>query len=333
MRRPVAAGLALSLLCGLAACSDLGGAASGASSSVSSESSSRSEPSASTAASGAPEHDPAGDAAILAMIAWQASEDGQPVLSFDPPIGVTGPAARLVEDGAGQLIEEGDIVSFDYAMFAGDTGRAGYSTYGAGQPETVNVGHQGMSTSFAEALMGSHVGAKIIYARVDNSGTMISDYAITQFMAVTVTGSRTIMKKAEGEPVPPVAGLPKVESATDGEPSLESLVGSPPGALVAQPLILGAGAALREGQTAWVHYTGWLWDGGTMFDSTWATGVPVPWELSVPETFPGLVEGLIGKPVGSRILLIVPPAKGPPVGLTEAIPEGSTLVYVVDVLD
>ena len=44
-------------------------------------------------------------------------------------------------------------------------------------------------------------------------------------------------------------------------------------------------------------------------------------------------QGLAGQPVGSRVMLIVPPSLAYPDGNAEpAIPAGATLVYVVDIL-
>ena len=43
-------------------------------------------------------------------------------------------------------------------------------------------------------------------------------------------------------------------------------------------------------------------------------------------------EGLVGQPVGSQVLLVVPPDKGYGAKASDTIPANSTLVYVVDIL-
>ena len=48
---------------------------------------------------------------------------------------------------------------------------------------------------------------------------------------------------------------------------------------------------------------------------------------------PGWDKGLVGKKVGSRVLLIVPPADGYADKVQGQIPANSTLVFVVDILD
>jgi peptidylprolyl isomerase len=48
---------------------------------------------------------------------------------------------------------------------------------------------------------------------------------------------------------------------------------------------------------------------------------------------PGMVKGLEGQTVGSRVLLVIPPADGYPDGnATPSIKPGETLVMVVDLL-
>ncbi len=47
----------------------------------------------------------------------------------------------------------------------------------------------------------------------------------------------------------------------------------------------------------------------------------------------GWVQGLVGKTVGSQVLLVVPPELGyGDAGSGDAIPGGATLVFVVDIL-
>jgi peptidylprolyl isomerase len=267
------------------------------------------------------------------LISWTEDPDGNPFLAFAPPLGVTGPTVRVVEEGGGATIEEGAKVTFDYAMFAGDTGEQGFSTYGTDLPQTILLFPNSMSQTFAEALIGQKVGTKLIFGTIDSSGNVEADYLVTQFMAVTVRDSRPLPLSAEGEDVPPVEGLPHVTVDDGGEPSIEIPDDSPPTELVAQDLIVGAGAKVAEGQTVVLQLTGWVWADGAMFDSTWTSGGPQSMDLTVGSTLPGLVYGLAGKRVGSRVLVVIPPSLALGENTTERIPANSTLVYVIDILD
>ncbi|MCL1898691.1 MAG: FKBP-type peptidyl-prolyl cis-trans isomerase [Micrococcales bacterium] len=280
-----------------------------------------------------PELRPEIDKEIVDLITWETTPEGLPMLAFDPPLGVSGPVAKLISDGSGQLIQEGDMVTFDYTMFAGDTGEVTFTTYDNGQPQTIQVLRSGMSQSFADTLIGSHVGAHIIFAQRDSSGTAPTDLVLTQFMAVVVTAAKTVPDRAQGTPVTPIAGLPTVTLAENGEPDVTLPAGPPPGRLVSQLLIQGEGKPVQAGQTILVQYKAWIWDGAELFNTSWEGAPAAPWQMSNLATLSGLVQGLLGQPVGSQVLLIIPPELG--FGDVEAngVPAGSTLVYVVDVLD
>jgi peptidylprolyl isomerase len=143
---------------------------------------------------------------------------------------------------------------------------------------------------------------------------------------------RVPLARAEGEPVPPVAGLPTVVLGEAGAPTITVPDTEPPAELVAQPLIQGAGAPVETGQEVTVHYTGVIWDTGAVFDSSWEQGAPTPFTIGSGQVIAGWDEGLVGKTIGSQILLVVPPALGYPEGSGEIKPT-DTLVFVIDLLD
>jgi len=146
---------------------------------------------------------------------------------------------------------------------------------------------------------------------------------------------RTVMKRATGTPVPPVAGLPTVKLAADGSPTISVPATPAPTTLIAQPLINGTGPVVAAGQTITVQYTGVIWTTGKKFDSSWDRGASIDFAIGVKQVIPGWDAGLVGQTVGSQVLLVVPPdqgygAAGQPSG---GISGTDTLVFVVDILD
>jgi peptidylprolyl isomerase len=104
-----------------------------------------------------------------------------------------------------------------------------------------------------------------------------------------------------------------------------------PEGLAVQVLEPGDGAPVAEGQSITVHYTGWLWDGST-FDSSWDRGEPISFVIARGSLIDGWVDGIVGQPVGSKLLLVVPPESGYGSRAMGPIPANSTLVFAVDVL-
>jgi FKBP-type peptidyl-prolyl cis-trans isomerase len=103
----------------------------------------------------------------------------------------------------------------------------------------------------------------------------------------------------------------------------------------------GNGAEIKSGQTALVHYTGWLFDAaaaenkGKKFDSSVDRNEPFEFPVGAGMVIKGWDEGVVGMKVGSKRRLVIPPemgygARGAGGGL---IPGGATLVFDVELVE
>jgi peptidylprolyl isomerase len=111
-----------------------------------------------------------------------------------------------------------------------------------------------------------------------------------------------------------------------------------PAALTQQTLVQGAGAVVVKGDTLVANYVGQTWapKGGkpNVFDSSFAKGAPVAFPIGVGAVVPGWDKTLVGKKLGSRVFLTLPPADGygqtgqPSAGIAAT----DTLVFVVDLV-
>jgi peptidylprolyl isomerase len=128
-------------------------------------------------------------------------------------------------------------------------------------------------------------------------------------------------------------GLPKVSSGTP--PTVKVPSSTPPKKLVSKTLIQGSGPTVTKGQYLIVQYTGVNWRTGKVFDASWSHGAPFGFVIGAtpPQVIPGW-NALIGKKVGSRVMLSIPPADGyGKQGSSQAGIKGTdTLVFVVDIL-
>ena len=127
------------------------------------------------------------------------------------------------------------------------------------------------------------------------------------------------------------ATLPQITRAANGAPSVDFAGAVKPDGLVVEVLETGDGPEVTEGQSITVHYAGWLWD-GAKFDASWDRGEPISFGLARGSLIEGWVDGLAGVPVGSKVLLSVPPEKGYGHRSMGPIPGGSTLVFAIDIL-
>jgi peptidylprolyl isomerase len=128
------------------------------------------------------------------------------------------------------------------------------------------------------------------------------------------------------------ATLPQITRAVNGAPSVDFAGTVKPDGLVVEVLEAGEGVAVLEGQSITVHYAGWLWD-GAKFDASWDRGEPISFVIARGSLIEGWVDGIVGQPIGSKLLLVVPPESGYGDRGMGPIPGGSTLVFAVDVLE
>ena len=107
--------------------------------------------------------------------------------------------------------------------------------------------------------------------------------------------------------------------------------------LVKEDLEVGAGAEVTPGQTAVVHYTGWLHDPtkpegkGNKFDSSRDHGDTFDFIVGGGQVIRGWDLGVAGMKVGGKRRLIIPAELGYGArGAGGVIPGGATLVFDVE---
>lgn len=102
---------------------------------------------------------------------------------------------------------------------------------------------------------------------------------------------------------------------------------------------VGAGEPIATGQTAVVHYTGWLYEPsspehkGKKFDSSRDRGQPFRFKVGAGRVIKGWDEGVAGMTVGGRRELVVPARLGyGDSGAGGVIPPNATLLFDVELL-
>jgi FKBP-type peptidyl-prolyl cis-trans isomerase len=95
----------------------------------------------------------------------------------------------------------------------------------------------------------------------------------------------------------------------------------------------GTGPAAKPGQSATVHYTGWLTN-GKKFDSSLDRGEPFTVQpLGSAPVIKGWNEGLIGMKVGGKRQLRIPPELGyGDRGAGGVIPPNATLIFDIELI-
>lgn len=267
----------------------------------------------------------------------------EPDAQFPTPLVAPKVQASVVEAGDGDVVDPGDATVLQVTIYDASSGEAvissDYSGSGLllsaidGQPafgavaQCATVGSRVAAVGPANELLGADA--------IEANGLALTP---DQAVVMVVDVERAFLGRADGRDELAQAGFPSVVLAPNGQPGLTIPGGETPTELMIARLKGGDGETVKEGDTVVLNYTGVLWDTKEVFDSTWDRGAPaglVAESLTDNErgVVPGFAKALIGQKVGSQVIVVIPPEFGYPAGSAPAtVPEGSTMVFVFDVL-
>lgn len=266
----------------------------------------------------------------------EGEPDSEPTVTFEAPLVIEESEHTVLNEGDGDPIAEGHQVTANMTMVSGTSGETLESSYQTESPSGFPMDTAQINQALFDALIDVPVGSRVLLSL--NGSPQSGQPAETLIYVVDVVSAEEIpepLERASGEPQEPVEGMPEVSTDDAGVPSITEPEGEAPGELTVHPTIVGEGPEVTEGQTVSVHYSGWLWDDASQtFDSSWDRGEPFAVEgVGSAPVIDGWNEALIGQPVGSQILVVIPPEKGYGAqGSPPSIPGDATLVFVIDIL-
>ncbi|WP_405829409.1 MULTISPECIES: FKBP-type peptidyl-prolyl cis-trans isomerase [unclassified Streptomyces] len=245
-----------------------------------------------------------------------------------------------ISEGTGQVLKKDDIAQVNYLGQVWDGKEPFDQSFGRPAPFDLTIGAGGVIKGWDQGLEGQKVGSRVelvippdLGYGAKGSEPKIGPNATLVFVVDILKGA-TVPASAKGKEVAQEnKDLPKVGTNTDGN---EVSVTVPkdtaePAKLVSNYVLEGDGAVVKDADSVVVKFNGKTWKDDKSFESTYTSGQTVTWplkELSVP----GLKDGLIGKKVGSRILLVIPPDQAFGDKEQGTIPAKSTLVFSLDIL-
>ena len=257
----------------------------------------------------------------------------EPKVKVASPWAIDKTRAKVLEPGKGPVVGEGQSVEVNYYGVNGRTGKKFDESFSTGQPVAFSLAQ--VVPGFSKGLAGQRQGSRVLIAMPGEDGydpmggnpqagieagdTLIF---VVDLVDVQLAGP-------EGSTVRPKEGLPTVTDK-GGKPEVTIPESAPPTTLQVQPLIKGKGKKVGANDAITFNYLWVRWSDGKVLEETYG-GKSATAELS--GLLPGMVKGLTGQTVGSRMLLVIPPADGYPDGnATPSLKPGETLVIVVDLL-
>ncbi|MFJ8886196.1 FKBP-type peptidyl-prolyl cis-trans isomerase [Streptomyces sp. NPDC102402] len=245
---------------------------------------------------------------------------------------------EVISEGDGAKLKNGDAIQVNYLGQAWDSTKPFDNSFDRKQPFDLTLGAGMVIQGWDKGLVGQKVGSRVQLVIPPELGYGEQGQGdikpnATLVFVVDVVKATQIPASAKGSTVAQDnIDLPKVGTNTDGKaPSVKIPKSDPPKKLVSNYVLESDGAVIKETDSVVVNYVGLLWKGSKPFDSTYQTGKTQTFPLA-QVTLKGLKSGLVGKKVGSRVLLVIPPDQGFGDKAQQTVPAKSTLVFAVDLL-
>ena len=257
-------------------------------------------------------------------------------------------AVKTLIQGTGPVLHTTDTFLSNYAIYlwSGTAHRLVQSTFGStahpGSGPQLLSGQ--LLPGLEKALVGQKMGSRVLAVIPPKDG-----FGSRGNPQVGIKGTDTLVfvvdliknfagnASATGTPVSDGGkGLPTVTAVTGSAPTIKMPASTPPTTLVTKTLLQGNGPVVIKGQTVVVQYVGATWATGKVFDASWNRSQPFGFTIDATpsKVIPGWDQGLTGQRVGSRVMLVIPPAEGyGKTGNPQAGIKGTdTLVFAVDIL-
>ncbi|MGF1428748.1 FKBP-type peptidyl-prolyl cis-trans isomerase [Kitasatospora sp. LaBMicrA B282] len=280
-------------------------------------------------ASASPMPQVSGDFGKKATITLSGQPSGQFVVS-------------TVSEGEGATVAKTDWVTVNYTAKDWTSGKDLPSSYDANtKPQLYQAGIGQLVPAFDQSVVGKKVGSRVLvvappsaaFGSTGNSQIGVGKDETVVFV-LDIMAAVPQDSVVTGTVTPPPANQPQVKDNGKAAPTITVPAGVPaPTSLQTTVLVKGDGKPVQSGQTVLVQYTGVLYSNGQQFDSSWSHGGAQALQVGTGSVIAGWDQGLVGQPVGSRVLLVIPPSLGYGATAQSGIPANSTLVFVIDILE
>jgi hypothetical protein len=284
---------------------------------------------------------------------------GSPTADVPSPTLTKRVETTIVRKGTGLELGPGDIALSQISLYTGSDGKfvGGTATNNVFSPASaaaLTVGDK--SNAIGQYLNCQKVGTRsatvMTAARYFGSASAATSAQVkpTSTLVVVVDIERGYRGRATGALQPVQPGFPSIVTSGNGTPGFTFDLQTPPTTLRSELLRKGDGAKLKAGDAVLLQVQGVQWTSPaatTTFDSTWSAKSPRYYPLTalapngaasagsstpVYSLDPGSVKSLVGKTIGSQVLVVVPPKFGYPSGKAPSGYPTGTLVYVYDIL-
>lgn len=265
-----------------------------------------------------PDDAPASTQSAAPVVTITGTSAQAPELTYTTPLVLDEPITEVVWEGEGDtVVDGGPVLLRIYTENGTDASvmRDDFLTV----PTAYLLTEEKIGSDLFSVISGQRVGARILHA-VETDG-------VPTVMSIDILPTRAVGEMSEPEP-----GLPVVEHDDVGTPivTIPAEQATPTEPVVRQ-VVRGTGGQVPSGSKVVLQLVAVKWSTGEVFDTTWGEGrLPQTVTVGADQLVEGFDQGLVDLPVGSQVMLVVPPGLG--FGPTGNELSAETIVYVVDIL-
>jgi peptidylprolyl isomerase len=222
--------------------------------------------------------------------------------------------ANVLGRGTGPVVTKGDLLVANYVgqIWRGKVFDSSFSRH---ELAAFPIGVGQVIPGWDKGLVGLHAGTRILlvlppadgYGKAGQSQAGITGTDTLVFVIdVVASFSKAVAGDPHALPQKVASGLPVVTGALGVPPKISVPKGlAQPKTPVVVLLDKGHGARATAGMIV-LQYVVVQWTNNKVVESTWATGTPDGEIIGSTATGNSLLDGLVGMPIGSRVLLEVP---------------------------
>jgi peptidylprolyl isomerase len=295
------------------------------------------------AACGSDDSDSESGGASLSSVTIEGKQGEEPKVTFDGRLDGSKAETEVVIEGDGETVADGDTVSSNFWIGNGFTEEEATSTFDQDAPQSVELTADVLKP-LREAMIGHKVGDRVAvltsaedaYGEAGNPQIGIGNKDAVLFVVDILGRADTVpaLDGPQGEEKTPAGWAPTLIEKDGVITGLDFTdAHEPTGKLIATTLVKGDGAVVKKGQTLTVDYLGQVYDAEAPFDESYSKE-PAEFPIGVGSVIDGWDQRLVGRTIGSRVILEIPPAQGyGKEGNEQAGIKGTdTLFFVIDIL-
>ncbi|GAA1829749.1 FKBP-type peptidyl-prolyl cis-trans isomerase [Agromyces salentinus] len=248
-----------------------------------------------------------------------------PTATFTAPLEATELQRTIVTEGSGETTAAGDSVNAVVSVFAGSSGKQLFS-----QPATITAGDDTVFEAFRAGIDCVPTGTRTVTVApaeslYEGAGNENVGLAAGESVVIVVDVKEPLTAKEWTEDVP------EVKFGAEGEtPTVTLPDTAPPAVYQLKVLEEGDGDVVSTGDTVTLNYQGTSWDTGEVFDQSYGGD---PAQFSTDQVIQGFGAALVGQPVGTKLIVTIPPEYAYGEDAAAAELGGQTLVFLVEILD